>query len=258
MAKKNKNPYGLDFRVPLNPREPPSDPPPPPPDVPPPQPGYRTHHRRGSTWQPSYTLPTAPDWWEGITTRGNATADQKYVMAAVALLPFMSPEDQRSMLSSINQMIEAGPTAGVPKNQESPFGDILSIPFEYGSTVTPDMYSYYTSAERANEMLAALDTMLQSTRYSEAQMGPGYQFLTEVADALRDFGGQSGAPMSRQQYQQFVSTIEPLLAQAQGNEDLSMYAGLARAIALPFLSAGPLYGVTDSGTFGLRNTRLFG
>jgi len=221
--------------------------------------GGRSARRAGPTDAPAYTLPTAPSWWQGITYQnlgsGEKGDSRRYIMAATALLPFMSPEDQRSMVSSIQSM--TGTLSG-KGTADQPFGDILGIPFDYAAGITPDMFSYYTSAARANEMLSALETMRMASKNTAAQMGPGYQYLTEIADAIRDFGGQPGDPMSRLDYQQFVSTLQPLLDRAQSDDSLSVYAGLARAIALPFLSAGPLFNVNQNGSFGIANARLYG
>lgn len=172
-------------------------------------------------------------------------------MMTNAMLPFLSPEDRRAFSANIDRQF---------KGKGAKFGD--SIKFGHGltSAVTPGVRQDYMSVQRAQSALSALERMRAASGFRAAKFGPGFQYLRQVADVLRDFGSV-GRPMSRAEYGAFLGAVDPLLNEAKSGQ-LGAYGALAKAFLQPFFIGGGLMnaGRTQSGEmrFGVPNPKLFG
>jgi hypothetical protein len=175
----------------------------------------------------------------------------QYIMMANAMLPFLSPEDQRAFAANIDRQF---------KGKGAKFGDATEFGFGLTSAVTPEVRTNYLSSQRAESALSALKRMRAASGFKEKEFGPGFQYLKQIVDTLRDFGS-IGRAMSRAEYTAFLGAIDPLLNEAKSGR-LGAYGGLARAFLQPFLTGGSLMNAsrTQSGAvrFGAPNPKLFG
>jgi hypothetical protein len=158
------------------------------------------------------------------------------------MIPFLSPEDQRTVASTLARVD--------PKN----FGhlDPLQVEFEEVRDITPDIRGYYTGSERPTQALVALNRLSGAVGKSREKMGEGYRFLQQVLDVSRDYG-EGG--LTKQEMAPLFAALDPLLQQ---NE---LYGGLGQMLSQPSFSAGPLFNVrkTQDGryVFGRPNPQLF-
>ena len=204
------------------------------------------------SWDLDYNLANAPSWWKGMMP-SQWTPESEFAAMTNALMPYMTIEDQRQLGSHLSRLF---PDAfGAYSPEQTKFGS----PRAY---LYPEQKYYFLSQDRGRDMLGALTKMQQATGKGEADMGPGYQYLRHLAQTLVQYGNRPGDTkgMSRIQQKQFYSAIDPLLAEAQG-EQLGAYGELARSITQPFFSAGSLVNVgkTDNGewVFGKANTKWY-
>lgn len=204
------------------------------------------------TWDTDYTLSGAPSWWKGMMP-SQWTPESEFAAMANAMIPYLSPEDQRQLGSSLSRLF---PDA---------FGSYSAEKTEFGlppQTISPQNKFYFTSQQRGSDMLNALSKMQQASGKSESDMGPGYQYLRQLAQTLVDYGGRSkdARSMSRREQMMYYGAIDPLLAETQG-EQLGAYGEIARAVTQPFFSAGNLVNVSkgENGEwiFGKANTKWF-
>ena len=204
-------------------------------------------------WRSGYDLPNAPNWWEGLVPAGEMTPEKEYATLMNALIPFMSPEDQRTTASTLAIMFPN--IFGAYSATTEQFGGI-PMPSEFLNT---DYMRSFFSRKNAKNMIGALQ-LVANTVGGAKELGPGYHYLLQIASALRDFGGRRGELPTRAQLQQLRGALDPLVAMT-GNQTLSAYGPLVNQITQPFFSAGEILPVTrlqdGSYQFGKANTELF-
>lgn len=202
------------------------------------------------TWTNAYTVMGAPSWWRGMVP-SQVLPDTEYATLVNSMIPYMSPEDQRTAATNLARLF---PTGFSEYSAEKL--NVMPPP-----EVTAQMRQQYTSAVRAQNALGALDNMRNALGRPDAEMGPGYAFLRDLAATIKQFSGTESSPQSRQQYLQQQAAVDPLLAETKG-DSLSAYGPAARMVAAPFFSAGPLVSTSkdQSGQlrFGAQNRKLMG
>jgi len=203
------------------------------------------------TWSTTYTSPYAPSWWLGKTP---SIMDDKSKYAALlnALIPYLSPEDQRTYASNLyRNYAEAFP-------EYDP--ELMQYPIPPGE-VTTEIKQRFTEKERAEQALATLSQVAGITGQTDEKMGTGYKFLRNLLSVLKDFGGESAEnQQTRQQYLQQMGALDPLLAEGKSSE-LSPYSSIAQSLASPYFTAGqavPIQKTSDGRyIFGQANRQLF-
>jgi len=100
-------------------------------------------------WGEGYEVPGAPEWWVGLTP-DQETEQSSYASMVNAMIPFMSPEDQRTAAASLALMYPDDFGIYNPENIE--FG---TIPDE----VTGEIRNLYLSSNRAERGLDSLSRM---------------------------------------------------------------------------------------------------
>jgi len=192
----------------------------------------------------------APDWWVNKIPNQRTDTTQ-YLMFINSLIPYLSPEDQRSMAAYLYQV---DPKAFAEYNP-----DTTEFPAPPLSLDTATRFRY-TSAERANQAMSTLQNVVDATGFDMNKLGPGYQFLQNVLSMLSDYGGESEEnQQTRAQAAQQYAGIKSLLDSATG-KDLSPYSALASALSNPYFTAGRVTPISKSGDdyiFGEVNPRLF-
>lgn len=203
------------------------------------------------TWSEKYQLPGSPEYWRGMMP-SQWTPETELAAMSNALMPYLSPEDQRALGSNLSRMF---PDA---------FGSYSSEKTQFpqpATSLTPPTSSYFQSAQRATDILSALDKMKEASGQEESKFGPGYQYLRQLASTMKDFGAVAGAQnMSRRQMVNLFGALDPLLAESKGQQ-LGAYEGLAKSMTQPFFTAAQLLNVgkDESGNwvFGKANKSWF-
>lgn len=210
-------------------------------------------------WKQTYEATDAPSWWKGMTPVGGMNSVAGYASIMNALIPYMSPEDQRTYAQNLARL--------VPEAFGS-YGDIEQLNFELPTDVTPEMRQYYTGADRAQEIQNTLQRMVNTSPSSDTfnvdTLGPGYTYFQNLAQVLEDFGGtqtpastgtsrdakydrgqwnvpipSSNNPQTRQQYTQLQAALDPLLSETN-QDSLAAFGPAAQSLAMPFFSAEDL------------------
>lgn len=174
--------------------------------------------------QPSDT--SIPNWWINQAITNPTDPNQQFANVANALLPTLSPEDQRTLANYL------------ATNFKDVYGGYANVNFGAAPTeMTDALRNQYLSPQRAQMALSLLDKM--KTASGAKNMGAGYDFLTNAVGLINQFINPNGV-MGRENYSQFTNAIANLTGQA--DKDLSAYANLAQLFNLPQFSAGPLIG----------------
>jgi hypothetical protein len=181
------------------------------------------------TWAESYYVQGAPDWWRGMTPDRN-DPQSEYANLLNSMIPYMSPEDQRSSAQLLYRLY--------PQYFSSYNPTVVSMPTP--TEVSTQMRNWMQSRARAEQMLGTLDKVKEVTK--DKTFGSGYEYLKQLATSLRDFGGQEG--QTRQQYANLVSALDPLLAETKGDQ-LSAFASMTRAMTQPYYTAGQVTPTTQ-------------
>ncbi len=191
----------------------------------------------------SYSVAGAPQWWRGrVPSAFNAKT--AYASIANAILPYLSPEDQRSVAT--NLALNYTQFAGYNPTDQVSFG---APPAKLESAVRQAM----TSAQRAEGILSAL-TKMQKT--SKAKPGAGMKFLQQVATVMRDYGGRGNNNQTRRQQMEMMGALDPLV-QGASTGKTAPYTNLAQMMAKPYFTGGNVVPVskdqTGKWTFGQYN-----
>jgi hypothetical protein len=139
-------------------------------------------------WGETYSEQKAPSWWKGMTPTKGMNAEAGYASMMNALIPFMSPEDQRYYGQNLARLF---PEAF------GEYGNVDKLNFEIPTDVTAEMRNWYTSADRAQGIQDILTTMLdtsQNVKFNQENLGPGYTYFQNIGQVLEDFGGTVGSP----------------------------------------------------------------
>ena len=183
---------------------------------------------------PRPDTPGAPSWWINQAITNPATEEQSFANVANALLPSLSPEDQRTLANYLAQ------------NNKDVFGGYATADFGAAPTeITDQIRQQYLSPQRAQSALSLLDRMKQAS--GVANMGAGYDYLKNAVNLINQFTTEG--VMTRERYSQFTSAVANLNKNV--GEGLSSYANLSQLFNLPQFSAGPLIS-------NAPNARLFG
>jgi hypothetical protein len=186
--------------------------------------GPYTEGNQGYPGQPptSPTSPTPP-WWVN-KAYANPTEEQAFANAANAILPTLSPEDQRTMANYL------------ATNFKDVFGGYANAQFAPIPTKLTNERFQYLNPARANEALGILNRMKAAT--GGKGMGKGFDFLVNAVNLMNQYSVPGGGPMTREKFAQFQSAIKSMTASMGG--DISAYKNLAQMFNMPNFSAGPL------------------
>lgn len=166
----------------------------------------------------------APNWWIS-QAYANPNEQQAFANAANAILPSLSPEDQRTLATYLaTNFKDVYGSYANPNNQFAP------IP-----TSTEGLRNQYLNPQRVQNTLAILDKMRAAT--PGANLGAGFDYLTNALQLMTKYS-TPGSPMTREQYNQFSAAIKAL--NASTGSDISAYKNLASMFNLPSFTAGPL------------------
>jgi hypothetical protein len=169
-----------------------------------------------------------PAWWKAMKP-SEVNEGTEAVAAMNMLIPFLSPEDQKTVAANIYGMNAAD------------FGHLnpegISVP--QSTELNQQTVNQFTSSERAGKALEALTALAKAAGKDEKGMGVGYRYLKSILDAGKQYGGAGGAGQTRRQYQQMMSALDPLLAQSK-DPQLGAYSSLANMLARPYFNQGQL------------------
>lgn len=209
----------------------------------------------GGGWG-KYNLDNAPEWWKGRAS--GSSADRQFASVMNALIPFMSPEDQRTAASTLSRMFKQFESYNPLTNQ----GLTPPVPSE----ITDATKDPYESRQRAMQMLDAIQRMGKAGKIKTGtgqKVPAGVAWLQQIADVLQDFGiGGATENLTSAQVQQLRAALDPLLAEGKGSgSKVSQYAEIARMITEPFFSAGQLWptsqGAGGQFVYGTPNRNIF-
>ena len=171
---------------------------------------------------PDPTKSGVPSWWINQTYLNPTTEEQRFANAANAILPTLSPEDQRSLGMYL------------ANNFKDIYGGYANANFGPIPTKLTNERQTYLNPQRAQAALSLLDRMKAAS--GTQNMGKGYDFLRNAVSLMTKYN--TGGPMTREQYNQFAAAVSALSSQA--GKDISAYSNLAQMFNLPTFSAGPL------------------
>jgi hypothetical protein len=199
-------------------------------------------------WVNKYNVQGAPTWWKGVApTKWNA--ETKYIATMNALIPFLSPEDQR--------------TVGMNLSQIKGFKDYNALNANFAtppSELNDNQRRWMMSQGRAK---AALETLGKIAKFAGGanKLGPGYKFLQNVMGTMQDFGSQGNNMQTRRQRMNMLSAIDPLRNQAKEGS-LSPYGQVVNMLTNPYYTAGQVVptskGRDGNYIFGKYNPNLGG
>ncbi len=172
-----------------------------------------------------------PSWWNP-NVYANPNSEQSFANAANAILPTLSPEDQRTMANYL------------ATNFKDVYGNYANATFAPIPTQLTNERSTFLSPDRANAALGMLDRLKQASGGKE--LGTGYEFLRNAVQLLTKYSNP-GSPMTREQYAEFSNALKSMSASM--GSDVSAYKNLATLFNMPTFTAGPLVSNTP-------NTRL--
>lgn len=200
-------------------------------------------------WSEGYATEGAPDWWRGLVP-SSYNSKSTYATISNAMIPFLSPEDQRTVAQNLSLNYSDKKKFGIYNPETTDYGDIPT-------KVTSEITSQMTSKERAQN---ALDSLVRLAAMSKKKKfgGTGYNLLRQVLTTMKDFGGDASNNQTRAQYSQMQSALDPLLSSLEGSE----YESLAKQLTAPYFTAGkvvPISKDSDTGkyTFGAGNKGLY-
>ncbi len=199
----------------------------------------------------AYTVNGAPSWWRGRVP-SEATDDAMLAALVNAMIPHLSPEDQRQMAEFL---YTAFPDA---------FSDYAPDKIRFNEPITqpqPSDIQRLASQQRGHDILGTLEKVAGAMGKSEKDLGAGFRYLKSAASVMKDYGVQQDYQgLTRTQKMKLSSAIDPLLAMGK-SQDLSPYQEVARAVMKPFLTGEDLMKMTQTGydttMFGQRNKKFF-
>lgn len=163
----------------------------------------------------------APNWWNP-TVYTNPNAEQQFANYANALLPSLSPEDQRNIANYLST------------NFKDVYGSYANASLPAIPTDLTGLREQFLSPSRVQTALSLLDKVQQT---SGGTPGAGYDFLKNALNLMNQYT-TNGSPMTREQYDQFVNAVKDMTA--AGGNDLKAYSNLAQLFNLPSFTAGSL------------------
>ncbi len=221
--------------------------------------------------------PNAPSWWRPMAPSVVNDATE-YMAVMNMMIPYLSPEDQRTVVSNLYQMdaknfghldpskidwnIPWNLNQGISFKDQGPKdqGENMSYPTTGGR----NYQQYFTSQLRASDAVEALRALAKQSGKSEKDMGAGFRYLQTLLDAGKSFGSlnpKTGENQTRRQQLQYMGAVDPLLSQSSSaGSSLGAFGPLAQMLANPFFTAGQLMPLTKNQdgtyTFGNQNKEL--
>jgi hypothetical protein len=162
-----------------------------------------------------------PRWWNS-TIYTNPNAEQQFANAANALLPYLSPEDQRNIANYLSS------------NFKDVYGSYANAALPAIPTNVSGLREQYLNPTRVQDALGLLDKVQQA---SGGTPGAGYGFLKNALNLMNKYT-TAGSPMTREQYNQFVNGVKEMTTSV--GKDLSAYSNLSQLFNLPNFTAGNL------------------
>lgn len=245
-------------------------------------------------WEETFTINDAPSWWRGMTAR-NQTPETEYVSLMNAMIPFLSPDDQRTVASNLYQMFpeyfasydpntwekmvpeqyEIDPLTGQPKLDPLTGKPIVKTPAQKDlnpwarpeAPVPTLLMQEYQTTNAAQQQLNALMSMATSMGVDPSKLGPGFKYIQQIAGAMKSFGASNNPEegWTSMQKQKYMDAADPLLAAASGTgTPLSAFAPLAKMMTQPYFGnqEAPLYPskdpVTGQVVWAQRNPQMWG
>lgn len=186
-----------------------------------------------------------PNWWVNLVPQNLSDVerpDVSYLMMLNTLIPFLSPEDQRNAAAQLYTTAADAFSYYKPEKTGTDIPldmDTIRRSSKTGLTATDP--AYYTSLERAKDVMKALSNMREaSVQGNRWKLGPGYTWLQNITGALQKYGGVGGERQSRVQEQAMMGALDPLLAQGQSGE-IGPNAAIGRMLSTPFFSQDQLF-----------------
>lgn len=177
----------------------------------------------------SYSVEGAPNWWSGWVP---GEAGQEKFGLTNALIPVMSPEDQRTNAAWLSQQ---NPTA---------FGSYANVAYPPPpSQITPEMREQYTTRDRIRLFSNTLDKYVSASGKQEAELGDSFRFFRQIANVLEAFSGGPvgvGAPQTEAQRSGMQAALSPYASQVQAGGSMEQYANQYRGLTNPFFTAGQI------------------
>jgi hypothetical protein len=167
--------------------------------------------------------PNPPSWWINSAIKNPTTEEQKFANMANAILPTLSPEDQRTLGMYLAQ------------NYKNVYGGYANVKFNEAPTeMNAEWRKSFLNPERARLATSLLERM--KTAAGGGEMGAGYDYLKNAVNLMNQFA--SGGVMTREKYAQFQAAVGNM--QKNAGQNLGAYANLAQLFNLPSFTAGPL------------------
>ena len=186
-----------------------------------------------------------PNWWVNLMPQNLADVerpDVSYLMMLNTLIPYLSPEDQRNAAAQLYTTAADAFSYYKPEKTGTDIPldmDTIRRSAKTGLTATDP--AYFTSTERAKEVMKALSNMREAAvQGNRWKLGPGYTWLQNITGALQKYGGVGGERQSRVQEQALLGALDPLLAQGQSGE-IGPSAAIGRMLSTPFFSQDQLF-----------------
>ena len=192
------------------------------------------------------TTEGAPSWWKALVP-SEVNENTEYIMSLNAMIPFLSPEDQRRSAELVYQY--------VPEY----FGHLGPGQFdvEVPPVLNTSVIDQFTNRARGAEALRVLEELREETGVTQQDFGPGYQYLRNVVSLNEDYGGQDAETRRTRQQQAELLNAVSNLTNTTGN---TPFSALAAMFTSPGFTAGSInpYYENNQGQkiFGARNKRL--
>lgn len=201
------------------------------------------------TWSSFDSGVKGPSWWKALKP-SSLNPGTEYLAAVNMMIPFLSPEDQRTVAATLYQ-----------QDAEN-FGHLN--PDKIGAetpAITPELQKLFTSSDRAVNALSALQKLSSALGKSDKDMGSGYRYLQSILSSLKQFGAGAGEnQITKANQVKLLGALDPMLAQGQSQSDLGAYGPMAKMLAQPFFSRGQLMPITKTQDgrylFGEQNREL--
>src|SRR3990167_4464271 len=186
-----------------------------------------------------------PDWWVNLVPKNLSDVerpDVSYLMMLNTLIPYLSPEDQQNAAAQLYTTAADAFSYYKPEKTGTDIPlDIDTIRRSAKTGLTAIDPAYFTSTERAKEVMKALSNMREAAvQGNRWKLGPGYTWLQNITGTLQKYGGVGGERQSRVQEQALLGALDPLLAQGQSGE-IGPNAAIGRMLSTPFFSQDQLF-----------------
>jgi len=200
---------------------------------------------------------TAPSWWtQQIPTTEDDAADPRvnFMMTLNAMIPYLSPEDQRNAAAQLYSMDADHWSAYKPEaiQVNVPVTEETALAAAREGTPAGPVINreYFQSRLRSRDAINLLSQLRdQTVGGNRWKISPGYTLLQQILGASEQFGGggstgqfgsyaDTGRQTRSQQLAQ-MGALDPLLAQSKSPE-AGGFGMIAQLLSSPFFSQGGL------------------